>query len=73
MEQDIYMEMVQAMPADQIDHWQSDLYVKVTDVSKEIVERYHFKNSVTTFVDQIDHELWFNIPFAYTPFWKELN
>ena len=42
-----------------------DLYLKVTPVSKELVDQYEFKCNVTTFVDQIDHTLWYDIPFAY--------
>jgi hypothetical protein len=51
-------------PAD-IDHWCSDLYVKVTPVSKKVVEGYEFKCNVQTFRSQIDSTAWYDIPFAY--------
>lgn len=49
-----------------IDHHDSDLYLKVTPVSRELVQQYDYKNLVTTFIDNIDHVLWYEIPFAWT-------
>ncbi len=43
----------------------SDLYVKVTPISNKFVSEYEFKEQVTTFVNQIDHKLWYEIPFGY--------
>lgn len=48
----------------------SDLYLKVTPVSKELVAQYKFKHQVTTFIDNIDHELWYELPFANTDWWE---
>lgn len=48
----------------------SDLYVKVTPVSTEIVNQYEYKKNVTTFVSQIDGTLWYDIPFAYDGFFE---
>ena len=48
----------------------SDLYLKVTDVSKALIEQYDFKENVTKFIDDIDHELWYEIPFANTDWWE---
>ena len=61
----IHQILAEGMPKEQISHWYSDLYVKVTPFSKEIVSKYEYKHLVKTFVDQIDNELWFEIPFAY--------
>ena len=61
----IHRILAEGMPKQQIEHWYSDLYVKVTPFSKEIVSKYTYKNQVKTFIDQIDHELWFDIPFCY--------
>lgn len=66
---DIYKELKDAgVP---LDHHESDLYAKVTQISFEIVQRYPFKRSVTQFTSQIDGERWFDIPFAYEEYWKE--
>lgn len=48
----------------------SDLFLKVTPVSKALVEQYDFKESVRKFRDQIDHEPWYEIPFANTDWWE---
>jgi len=52
---------------------ESDLYCKVTKVSKKIVERYVLKRSVRSFKNQIDGSLWFDIPFEYEPYYSRLN
>ena len=53
------------IPAEHIDHWQSDLYLKVTPETTALVNKYRFKNHVTKFIDDIDHEPWYEVPFAY--------
>lgn len=69
----IYELAVQKMDAKDIDHhsFGSDLYLRVNDISKKLVEEYEFKQNVKTFKDNIDHVLWYDIPFAYDPFWKD--
>ena len=49
----------------------SDLFLKVTPVSKELVAQYDFKESVKTFIDNIDHERWYEIPFANCDWWEK--
>jgi hypothetical protein len=49
----------------------SDLFLKVTPVSKELVAQYDFKENVTTFIDNIDHERWYEIPFGNTDWWEK--
>ena len=61
----IHRILAEGMPEQHISHWYSDLYVKATPYSKEIVNQYEYKRFITTFRDQIDNELWFEIPFAY--------
>lgn len=53
------------IPAEHIDHWQSDLYLKVTPETTALVNKYRSKNNVTKFIDDIDHEPWYEVPFAY--------
>lgn len=54
----------------ELSHHQSDLYLKKTDETQKLVDNYEFKNIVTTFKSLIDHTPWFDIPFAYDPFWE---
>ena len=50
------------------DHHESDLYVLATPESKAILERAN--RSLESFISQIDHKMWYNVAFAYDPFWK---
>lgn len=52
-----------------LDSHASDLYVRVTDVSRALVQRYRWRAHVTTFVSQLDGLAWYDIPFAHVPFW----
>lgn len=56
-----------------LDNHESDLYAKVTSASRPIVEermRSGDHSRVTVFVSQIDGALWYDIPFAFDPFWE---
>ena len=53
-----------------LDSHESDLYAKVTPEATAIIGGYQFKCNVETFVSQIDGKLWYDIPFAFTPFWE---
>ena len=54
-----------------IDHYESTLYAKITPESEKIIENYRWKEHVSRFMSQIDNTMWFDIPFAYDPFWKD--
>lgn len=54
-----------------IDHHESDLYAKVTPESTAIVADYKWKTNTRTFVSQTDNALWYEIPFAYQPYWEQ--
>jgi len=45
--------------------------LKVTPESKELIKNYKYRPNVTTFISQIDKALWYDIPFAYQPFWDK--
>ena len=70
----IYEQAVATLPADHIDHhnYGSDLYIKKTPESAKLIAEYEFKENVTTFRSQIDGCIWYDIPFAYTPYWEEV-
>lgn len=52
----------------EIDNHESDLYVKATPEVEKII-RQHACNA-SRFVSQIDGSLWWDVPFAYEPFWE---
>lgn len=60
----------QKMKPEEIDHHglghgMDDLYLKVTPVSREIVNNLETKVLVEIFVSQIDGSLWYELPFCY--------
>lgn len=63
----IYAEAVKKLPKSDIDHYASDLYLRVTPDSQRLVNRFKYRHMVTTFVDNIDHVLWYDLPFCYDP------
>lgn len=48
----------------------SDLFLKVTPISTALIEQYVFKGNVKKFIDAIDHEPWYEIPFGNTDWWE---
>lgn len=69
---DLYAAMMDATTPDQRDHHASDLYIKVTDATAAIIDRYTYSAQVERFYDQTDprRALWYCIPFAYLPYWQ---
>jgi hypothetical protein len=53
----------------EVDHHESDLYIKDCPKARELLEKY--KKPVATFRSQIDQQVWLEVPFVYTPFWEE--
>jgi len=51
-----------------LDNHESDLYVKDTPEARAILAK-HGKRAAP-FVNQIDHTIWFDVPFMYEPFWR---
>ena len=49
---------------------ESDLYAMVTPESAAIVKAYKFKGNVTTFQNNVDGKRWYDIPFAFEPYWE---
>lgn len=67
----IYEKAVAVLPASDIDHHESDLYLKLSKESAAIVSEYPYKNQVHLFVSQIDGCAWYDVPFGYLPYWAE--
>ena len=57
-----------------LDNHESDLYAKVTPESTRIIAEYKQADTharVSMFVSHLDGERWYDIPFAYTPWWDQ--
>lgn len=67
---ELYDRAAATLPAAEIDSHASDLYLRVTPASRQLIAGYAFRKNVTTFVSQIDQTLWYDVPFAYAPFWR---
>lgn len=53
------------MNPEDIDHHESDLYLRVNPISRDIVARMENKSLVSTFIDNIEGKLWYDLPFLY--------
>ena len=71
MEKSIYQMALERMQPEEIDHHESDLYLKVTPISRELIALYPYKRNVRTFGSE--GAAWFDIPFAHDPFWSKRN
>ena len=69
---ELYNAIVNATKPEERDHHESDLYCKVTNATMQIISRYKFSAQVKSFHDATDPRgaLWYDIPFAYTPYWE---
>lgn len=67
----LYDALVKVMAPKEIDHHESDLYVLRDEKSIPIVEGYAGSHSI--FTSNVDHKLWYDIPFAYKPFWDKVS
>ena len=55
-----------------MDNHESDLYLPVNDKTRILVNNYVAKGgSATTFISQVDNKRWYDIPFAYLPWWEK--
>ena len=67
--EDIYRAMKNA--GVEISSHESDMYCPVNDCTKKIVKAYTYKGNVTVFHNQTDNALWYDVPFAYQPWWNK--
>lgn len=61
----------QQMKPEEIDSHESDLYLKVTPISRKLIQQYDFHCQVEQFRSAIDHTLWYDIPFANSEWFEE--
>ena len=65
----IYQLAVEQMDKKDICHHESDLYLRVTNISEGLISDYELKKDVTLFADK-DGAMWFDIPVAFDPFYN---
>lgn len=61
----------QQMKPEEIDSHESDLYLKVTPISRKLIQQYDFHGQVEQFRSAIDNTLWYDIPFANSEWFEE--
>lgn len=63
----IYEKAKAILPEEDIDHHETDLYLRVSPKSTELVNSMKYRNSgmITTFKDNIDGDMWYDLPFCY--------
>ena len=70
---DIHYILAKELPAEDLDHHASDLYVRKTEKSTEIINKLNNKAMLTTFIDNIEGKVWYELPFCYNPECGEQN
>ena len=71
------IEEVAKLPAEDVaqDYISSSIYLRVTPQTSDLIRNYRYRSAVSTFVDQIENEIWYEIPFMKLPchYIEELN
>lgn len=76
MEKTLYYRLKEA--GCETDSHQSDLYVIDDDTSRSIIEAYEAEEdaiplSKKMFKDNREGRVWFELPFAFTPYWERVK
>lgn len=66
---DVYAAAVDILPACDIDHHNSDLYLRYTPAATDLLSRLENKALLAVFTDQ-DGRRWYELPFCFIPFWE---
>lgn len=64
----IYSASVATLPAEDIDHHNSDLYLRRTPEATTLVNRLGNKALLSVFRDP-DGVAWYELPFCFLPYW----
>ena len=51
---------------------ESDLYLPCTEETRLLLMHYGHVATATTFVNQVEGGRWYDVPFAYVPFWRKV-
>lgn len=65
---EIYAAAVATLPAEDIDHHNSDLYLRLTPAAKALVDRLENRVLLSVFRDP-DGVVWYELPFCFAPYW----
>lgn len=57
------------MEPEHIDHHETDLYLRINDVSRVIIGAMNNTALLSTFTSWIDGTRWYELPFCYIPGW----
>lgn len=66
---EIYAVAVATLPAEDIDHHGSDLYLKITPAATALVRRLENRALLSRFRDS-NGVGWYDLPFCFTPYWE---
>ena len=66
---DVYAVALATLPTADIDHHNSDLYLRVSQETKAIISRLENKALLSTFRDN-NGAAWYELPFCFTPYWE---
>lgn len=53
-----------------LDNHFSDLYFECTELSTKILKRHPECRTAQTFISRLDKKRWYEVPFAYVPYWE---
>ena len=71
----LYEKALAALPPRDIAHHQSDLYLRISPESRKLVAEFkqeYGPAAVSTFLDALDRDMWYDIAFQYTPYWQNV-
>jgi hypothetical protein len=63
----LYTDLIEA--GVEVGHWQSDLYAPVNETVKAILAKYPSQPRAL-FQSRVDKKIWYDLAFAYDPFWE---
>ena len=66
---EIYAVALATLPAEDIDHHNSDLYLRRTPAATAIINRLENKALLSVFSDY-NGIAWYELPFCFTPYWE---
>lgn len=69
----LYETAIKTLPLEHIDHHESDLYILKTPESSAIIKAYEFSTMVEEFLSPLDNRIWYDVPFAYEPYWEAVH
>ena len=66
---EIYAAAVAVLPAEDIDHHNSDLYLRKTPEASALIARMENRALLSVFRDQ-GGAVWYELPFCFSPYWE---